>query len=724
MKKLISLFLILCMTVSLFTFAAPSNATYGYLLGDANDDGAVSLKDVLLIRKYVAGVIEEKEIGLLASDTDIDGDVTLKDILKLRKYVAGVADLEGNNVDGRYKVDTITIADKNISRYTIVLPEDADECMVYSASELVKFVKMACGIALSTTKDASSVRGYKIEYKADAENLYDLGKEGYRMAVEENGDMSFTCGTERGALYATYYFLEEFVGWRFLFDDVDYLYEAENVNVDANFEEIDVPVLEYRTPSQSGITSYNFAKLRSNGADGAVYANPYNKYGGALGTLWEHAHSYAAFMYPFGSQVPAFEWLTQPCLTSEETFEGCIDYSTKLLENRMAPQSEGGWGRQLGIDFTHISVSPNDNTDFCDCSSCKKIYEIEGSIAGTVFRFSNRVCEELLPKYPGLQVYTVAYWDARNPPKYTRPSDDITVTFCIGGCNNHTYDDVEACVENGGNPRLQSPSGANSSNEEDMRFLKGWAELTNNLWIWYYSANFCYHAAPAPNLFNIYNDFKYLASLGVSGIYNEGSGTGKYSFEYLRGYMSAKMMWDPFMSEEEYNALFNEYLMIYYGDGWEYLREYIEMSDYASDLQGCWTNNFDRPWNMYNKDYFTEHYEEMHQLFVNAYEAAKEPAQKTRVERTSLHCEWLGLSATYERDYVNGSDESKAEYAARYKHMWEKYNEYNMAIGPYGSDYPHGCNNYPTSASDIRDPMTWVFEDFSGYWEWSGDHWV
>lgn len=49
--------------------------------------------------------------------------------------------------------------------------------------------------------------------------------------------------------------------------------------------------------------------------------------------------------------------------------------------------------------------------------------------------------------------------------------------------------------------------------------------------------------------------------------------------------------------------------------------------------------------------------------------------------------------------------------------MYNKYNEYDMEIGPF--DGEHGCNNYPESADDIYDPMCWPIENFSGEWEWN-----
>ena len=58
------------------------------LLGDANGDGAVNMKDVLALRKQLAGM--SPEINLINADCNGDGDVNMKDVLMLRKFLAGL----------------------------------------------------------------------------------------------------------------------------------------------------------------------------------------------------------------------------------------------------------------------------------------------------------------------------------------------------------------------------------------------------------------------------------------------------------------------------------------------------------------------------------------------------------------------------------------------------------------------------------------------------------
>ena len=151
MKKLFSLIL----AVIVFALAVPANAaTHGYLRGDVNDDGTLSMKDVLAIRRLLAGDYTEADAFTLAADVDGDGSLTMKDVLKLRKIIAGAEDAEGNNTDGEYKVSEIKIGGRNIARFTIVIPDEAPEgaflpSVQFAAEELRDNIKGACGVDLN-----------------------------------------------------------------------------------------------------------------------------------------------------------------------------------------------------------------------------------------------------------------------------------------------------------------------------------------------------------------------------------------------------------------------------------------------------------------------------------------------------------------------------------------------------------------------------------------------
>lgn len=65
------------------------------IIGDLNDDGEINLKDVVLLRRYIAG---GWNVTLDESVADINGDetVNLKDVVLLRRYIAGGWNVELN----------------------------------------------------------------------------------------------------------------------------------------------------------------------------------------------------------------------------------------------------------------------------------------------------------------------------------------------------------------------------------------------------------------------------------------------------------------------------------------------------------------------------------------------------------------------------------------------------------------------------------------------------
>ncbi len=295
MRRVISFALSVLFVLSCFgAFSASAGGvTHGFTQCDANDDGEVDMKDVLLVRRFVAGLVPLRDIDLLAADVNSDGGVDMKDVLFIRRVIAGLEEPSGNNTDLRYRVGTLTVGGRNISRYAILIEPDADECMRYSARLLMRYIKETCGITLNVT-DSPTDDCYYIEYRLDRDDKYGLGDEGYRVTVGEDGNVVFDCGRLRGSLYVTYYFLEKLVGWRFLTGDIEYLYERDTVDIPTGDIDREVPVFEYRAVKQMGTTANNFAALRANAVDGdsdgsGPCADP--KYGGGIGNCYIAAHS-------------------------------------------------------------------------------------------------------------------------------------------------------------------------------------------------------------------------------------------------------------------------------------------------------------------------------------------------------------------------------------------------------------------------------------------------
>ncbi len=66
----------------------PTTEPKAVILGDANVDGEVNMKDVLLMRKYIVGI--EVKIDMAAADVIQDGAVNFKDVLQVRRFLVGM----------------------------------------------------------------------------------------------------------------------------------------------------------------------------------------------------------------------------------------------------------------------------------------------------------------------------------------------------------------------------------------------------------------------------------------------------------------------------------------------------------------------------------------------------------------------------------------------------------------------------------------------------------
>ena len=66
------------------------NVTYKGLMGDVNNDGAVTLVDAILVLDYSNGVIGAEGLTLGMADVDGDGEVKLVDAILILDFSNGV----------------------------------------------------------------------------------------------------------------------------------------------------------------------------------------------------------------------------------------------------------------------------------------------------------------------------------------------------------------------------------------------------------------------------------------------------------------------------------------------------------------------------------------------------------------------------------------------------------------------------------------------------------
>ena len=380
----------------------------------------------------------------------------------------------------------------------------------------------------------------------------------------ENAGMTVKGGNGRGVLYAVYKFLEELGGVRYFTPDLEKVPDSEIVINDGVVLEY-TPFFEYRhtswrCASVAEAATWNVKNgLNGNGNISAEQGGRWN-YGPffvhTLGTLTETG----------GTASP------NPCLSLDSP-EGQANYQ-KVLKNLRI-------GLAADPTINIVSVSQNDKNEYCHCDYCLASYATytndannveKGGTAGNLLAFVNAVAEELEKDYPDLVIDTLAYNYTQAPPKGIIPRENVCIRVCsIRVCFMHPMTEC---------PDAKGPNDVAWSKTALFRtdFLN-WGKIWDRIFVWDYTTNFAYYIAPFCNFGSMRENMRFYHENGVRGMFEQGNGQSiSGEFGELRAYLLAKLMWNPYMSEEEYNRHMNEFLEAYYGPGWIYIRQYIQYS--------------------------------------------------------------------------------------------------------------------------------------------------
>ncbi|MEI6580470.1 MAG: DUF4838 domain-containing protein, partial [Eubacteriales bacterium] len=213
-------------------------------------------------------------------------------------------------------------------------------------------------------------------------------------------------------------------------------------------------------------------------------------------------------------------------------------------------------------DARIISLTQHDNGDYCQCPACKAIDENEGSQSGTMIHFVNAVADAVKEDYPNVAFDTFAYGYTTDAPLHVIPRDNVMVRLCSSGfCFAHALNDNSCKV-----------------NINFSKQILAWQKICKRLYIWDYTANFSHFIGPFNNFGVLQPNIQFFAENHVKGIYEEGNFVligNNAEFAELRAYLLSKLLWNPNI---DYDKTMNDFLRAYYGKGWQYIREYINMT--------------------------------------------------------------------------------------------------------------------------------------------------
>ncbi len=436
-----------------------------------------------------------------------------------------------------------------------------------------------------------------------------FGEEDFRIIIRDDL-VAITGGRPRGTLYGVYTFLEDYLGVRFLTADHTHIPPVGPWRVVGPVDRFYHPPLRMRW-SYYGEVNRNplfAARLRIN----TVPNDP--KLGGRTGMInINHSFYYLIPQERYGKEHPEYFALvggrrladrrqTQPCLTNPEVL--------KIVKE--------GVLRQIAQhpERTNVSVSQNDNANYCRCPKCAAIDKREGTPMGSLLTFVNAVADEVAKRYPNVDVGTLSYWYSRKPPRTLKPRPNVQIQLCsIECCLLHPIDDPNCPL-----------------NVAFCRDLRGWSRICKKISIWNYNTNFSNYLLPCPNLRVIEKNIRFFVANHALGIFMQAAGNAVGAeFSELRNYLISRLLWNPNLSGE---AVINEFLSLHYGRAAPPIKRYIDLIHDAALRSGLHRNCFARKASQYGIDQSLA--PKAIRLFEEALSLAESKEVRRRVEKASI----------------------------------------------------------------------------------------
>lgn len=495
------------------------------------------------------------------------------------------------------KENRLSIVNNGSTDYVIVR-DSKSEKVDFAAKELQSYLEKISGtkIPVVNTGDQKG-SGKKIAVK-----ILDIDKNEIKISIG-NDDLIIGGGSDEAVKNAVYVFLEKYMDCDWYAPDAEKIPQKKKITLDKNISYSYTPEITTRTVhSRLFYQDSIFAgKLRVTTEAFPYYVpearvHTFHRFVPEEKFYKKHPEYFALRN---GKRIP-----TQLCLSNKEVLKIVKDSVASLFKQYP--------------DAKVISVSQNDNTQFCTCEQCSKIDKEEGSPAGSMIRFVNKVAKE----FPDKTISTLAYQYTRKPCK-TRPDKNVLITLCSIECDR-SAPITEKCT-----PFADD--------------LRGWNKLTDHIRIWDYTTQFTNFLAPFPNIYTLQPNIKFFRDNHARWVFEQHSSNPSELFE-LRSYLTAKLLWNP---DQDTDTLITEFTNGYYKEAGVYVKKYIDLihqkikedPDFFLFLYGDPSQAFDS----YLKPELLKKYDDFFNKAENAVE--DDPVVLQRVKEARLGVDYAILEA-------------------------------------------------------------------------------
>lgn len=275
-----------------------------------------------------------------------------------------------------------------------------------------------------------------------------------------------------------------------------------------------------------------------------------------------------------------------------------------------------------------FSVSQNDDVIYCQCHECEKLNQKHGEKRGAHYVFLN----ELAKEFPENKLMSLAYLHTSKPPKQLSFAENLFIMYCPISIN-------------------RGRSFAEDPRSENMRkTLTDWKTTTEHLFFWDYTVQFTDYFSAFPNIHTFQDNYSYLKSAGVKGVFSQGSADIPSHFYELRQYLLANLMLN---SEMDLEKEVEKFMHMYYGKAADYVLEYFKLITLHQMKSHSYLSIYDNPVKQIETFLSPEQMTQYDQIIQKAEAAVSDDKEKSkRVEdlRFSLEYTYFQQSKFYGKD--------------------------------------------------------------------------
>lgn len=200
-------------------------------------------------------------------------------------------------------------------------------------------------------------------------------------------------------------------------------------------------------------------------------------------------------------------------------------------------------------DATYFSISPNDNGIICECENCKKLNQPK-SASNAVFMMVNKLAKQ----FPDLFFTSLAYSTTNKPPLNIKLEKNTAVLV-----STIDYPKGIAIKES-------------NKEKEFSTWISDWKNCSQNIFVWDYTVQYTNYFDFFPNIPALQKDLQYFKSIGITGIFEQGSEENYSLFGDYKSYVISKLLWN---SEEDLEKLKYNFYENAYPTSADYIAEFV-----------------------------------------------------------------------------------------------------------------------------------------------------